>query len=276
MDPVASTAHWVAASRALESNRPDALFRDPYAAELVGPELEDWPPSADAAFGHAYIALRTRFFDDELLRAVREGGIGQVVILAAGMDARAYRLPFPAETRIFELDRPEVLAFKEERLAARGARPRGRRVSLGADLTLPWEEALVGAGFSPRERSAWLVEGLLMYLAEPDVRRLLQRVAALAAPGSTLALDVAAEAALTASPFADAVEQLRERGIFWRFACEDPAALLDAYGFAATSFTLDALAARYGRPLPWLPPPGGEAALRAFTVTATRRPADRA
>jgi methyltransferase (TIGR00027 family) len=271
MDPVASTAHWVAAARALESNRPDALFRDPYAAELVGSEWDAWSPSPDTDYGNAYVALRTRFFDDELLRAVREGGIRQVVILAAGMDARAYRLPFPAETRLFELDRPEVLAFKEERLAAQGARPRCRRVSLGADLTLPWEGALVGAGFSPQERSAWLVEGLLMYLAEADVRGLLQRVAALTTPGSTLALDIAGEAALEASPFAGALERLRERGISWRFTCDDPAALLDAYGWSATTFTLDAQATRYGRPLPWRPPPGDEAALRAFTVTATRR-----
>src|SRR5262245_24109726 len=132
MDPVASTAHWVAAARARESSRPDALFYDPFAAALAGAEGERWMDDPrDEAVISAYVALRTRFFDDALLEAAR-GGIRQIVLLAAGLDARAYRLPWPTGTRLFELDRVELLAHKDRILEAARAVPRCARKILGA------------------------------------------------------------------------------------------------------------------------------------------------
>jgi methyltransferase (TIGR00027 family) len=249
MEPVAYTANWVAAARARESDRADALFHDPFARALAGEEGARWLATDEGGRGEAYIALRTRFFDDELLTAVRARGIRQVVILAAGLDARAYRLPFPEDTRLFELDQPEVLAYKEAVLDGAHAEPRCARASLGVDLRLPWEDALVAAGFAPGERSAWLVEGLLPYLREADVRKLFTRVSALAVAGSTLALDVAGAGMFSSPTFAPHAERLRARGIELHFTCDEPVALLDAFGWSAGDFTLGELEARSGRPL---------------------------
>jgi methyltransferase (TIGR00027 family) len=250
MEPVAYTANWVAAARARESDRADALFHDPFAAALAGDEGARWIAVDDDGQVEAYVALRTRFFDDELLRAARLRGIRQVVILAAGLDARAYRLPFPAGTHLFELDQPEVLAHKEAVLAAAHAEPRCVRESLGVDLRLPWEDALRHAGFSPSEPSAWLVEGLLPYLREADVRRLFTRVSTLAVAGSTLALDVAGTRAFSSPTFAPHLDRMRARGIDLHFTCDEPVALLDAFGWSAEDHTLEELSARSGRALP--------------------------
>ena len=268
MEPVAFTANWVAAARARESARPDALFHDPLAAALAGQEGESWMTSDDDGRVSTYVALRTRFFDDELLRATRAMGIRQVVILAAGLDARAYRLPFTKGTRLFELDQPEVLAGKQAILTAAHATPRCARASLGVDLRLPWGEALVAAGFAPAERSAWLVEGLLPYLHEADVRRLFERISALAVLGSTLALDVSGAGAFTSPTFAPHAERMKQRGIEFHYTCDDPVALLDGFGWSAQDFTLADLAARAARALP---DGGTNDLLRSHCVSASRR-----
>ncbi|MFT3764061.1 MAG: SAM-dependent methyltransferase [Minicystis sp.] len=269
MDPVASTAHWVAAARARESQRPDALFQDPFAAALAGEEGERWIESpSDEVLVSTYIALRTRFFDEQLLHAAQDG-IRQFVILAAGLDARAFRLDWPEGTRLFELDRPEVLAHKNNILAASRATPRCLRITLGANLTLPWADALRTAGLAPSERSAWLVEGLLPYLHEADVRRLFMQLSTLAAPGSALALDCTGTDPFTTPAFADQAAKMRARGIEMHFSCDDPVALLAGFGWAAQSVTVNELAARAGRPIPWQE--DGEDPLHSHLVAATRR-----
>jgi methyltransferase (TIGR00027 family) len=268
MDPVAFTANWVAAARARESIRPDALFHDEFAAALAGAEGERWM-SNDEDRVTAYIALRTRFFDDQLLDAAVAGGLRQVVILAAGLDARAYRLPFPAGTRLFELDQPEVLAGKEAILTAEHAEALCARRSLGVDLRLPWDGALRAAGFSSGERTAWLVEGLLPYLREADVRRLFERISALSVAGSTLALDVAGTGAFTSPLFAPQRAQMAARGIELHYTCDDPVGLLDDFGWTAAELTFGELARRYGRPADGR---AAEEMLQSHCVAASRRP----
>src|SRR5262249_55425491 len=122
-----------------------------------------------------YIALRTRFFDDAALAAAGEG-VHQGAILAAGMGARALRVPWPAGTAVFELDRPELLELKGELLGRHGAEPACRRVPVGVDLTGPWVPELLAAGFAPEQPSFWLAEGFFYYLEEASVRDLLARV----------------------------------------------------------------------------------------------------
>lgn len=270
MDPVASTAHWVAAARARESVRPDALFHDPFAAALAGDEGERWMDDPnDEVRVSTYVALRTRFFDDALVRAAQDG-IRQIVILAAGLDARAYRLDWPAGTRLFELDRPEVLAHKDRVLAERGAVPRCTRTTLGADLTLPWAGDLRAAGFVSGERSAWLVEGLLPYLHESDVRRLFTQLSALAAPGSALALDCAGTDPLSSPSFAHQAEKMRALGIRMHFSCSDPVRFLDAFGWTACDTDVAELARQSARPVPWRDAEGDDP-IRTHLVAATRR-----
>src|SRR5262245_12317900 len=108
-----------------------------------------------------YLTIRTRFFDDALLNAVRDSSIDQVVILAAGMDARAFRLEWPHGTRLFEVDREDVFTHKEAVLSRLKARPSCDRRIVQQDLAQPWVTALVDAGFEPTQKAAFLAEGLL-------------------------------------------------------------------------------------------------------------------
>lgn len=193
---VTRTAVGVAWIRAGESRRPDRLFDDPYASALVraarGERPADEPrparqPSAAGVAMARRIVLRTRFFDDYLTRAAA-AGCRQVVLLAAGLDTRAFRLDWPAGTRLFEYDLPEMTAFKEGVLREQGAVPACERVVVPGDLRGPWDRDLAAAGFDPAAPTAWLLEGLLVYLDADEAATLLTGVGALSAPGSRVSL----------------------------------------------------------------------------------------
>jgi methyltransferase (TIGR00027 family) len=258
------TALGLAAARAVEGGRPDALVRDPYATDLArGTDSPvafplSWPgPGAevgdrDALFLHGsrYIGLRTRFFDDGLLRAAADG-VRQVVLLGAGLDTRAYRLPWPAGVGVHELDQPGVLAYKDRVLA--GLTPRCRRVAVGADLRTDWPSALLGAGFAAAVPTAWVAEGLLAYLPGQEQLRLLEHVGALSAPGSTLALDRLAATAEGGSGDA-AVRRLAERSgiamdVHLHLDDAAPGAFLVGRGWSVGEEDVSDVAARYGRDL---------------------------
>lgn len=208
---VGQTAIGVAKIRARESERADRLFHDPYAGAFVdaapGAPVDAGPgalaraapgatvprqaPGESTALGaifQARVAIRTRFYDDYLL-AARAAGCRQVVLLAAGMDTRGYRLDWPAGTRLFEIDQPDVLAFKDAVLTARDAVPRCHRVARAADLRHDWAGVLLDSGLRPSERTAWLAEGLLIYLTAEEAGQLLDTITGLSAPGSTIAFE---------------------------------------------------------------------------------------
>jgi methyltransferase (TIGR00027 family) len=252
MDPVATTALLVAAIRAEESQRPDRLFHDPFAAALAGKRgvatLNSYRATGP---GVPIIEVRTRFLDDALLRAVG-GGIGQVVILAAGMDARAYRLPWPAQLRLFELDQPAVIAHKDAVLA--GTQPRCHRVAIGIDLASDWPPALGSRGFDAAARTAWLVEGLTQYLDAAAVRTLFGRIDALSAPGSTLLFDVAGQSLLESPVTAPMLEMMARMGAPWRFGTDEPEALVEPLGWSATVTEPGVVGWQWGR-WPFQPPP---------------------
>jgi len=143
------TSHWTAAVRARESAREDRLFEDPWAEALAGKDGAGWlaqrPEDSTTP-----MVIRTRFFDDFLQDIACRHAIRQVVLMAAGLDTRAFRLEWPAGTCLFELDQPEVLQYKEEVLRLAGAQPACRRQLIGADLTSPWQEKLTHSGFDPQ------------------------------------------------------------------------------------------------------------------------------
>lgn len=263
-DAVARTALLTTALRAVESGRPDRLYHDPYAWELVGdtgfalfdevamrtrsgreaPEADGrrLPNTAD------YNAIRTRFLDDWLLAAVAAGRVDQVVITAAGMDTRAYRLAWPHPVRVFEIDRPAVLAHKHAVLADHPSAANVTRLPVDADLVADdWRPRLAAAGFDPDRSSVWVLEGLLYYLAEPDVRRLLGEVAGFCAPGSALACDLINEVALTAPSTARLLELFADWGSPWISGCDEPEKLLSAAGFDALAVQPGEPGAHYGR-----------------------------
>jgi methyltransferase (TIGR00027 family) len=189
MHGLSATAYWVAAVRAIETRRPDALFRDPWAAALAGEEATRWAESRPLE-SLVPMVVRTRFFDDFLQRATFGEGKAQVVLLATGLDTRAFRLDRPAGTGVFEVDRAEVLTYKQAALT--GVHPSCElQVYVHADLReANWPDQLCDAGFDPSCPAVWLAEGLLFYIPEQAIGDLLERVSSLASRGGTLGFDV--------------------------------------------------------------------------------------
>jgi methyltransferase (TIGR00027 family) len=262
--PVALTARWIAAARAHESARPNRLFDDPFAAALADSTelglatgralgagasvVDELIVQASRTFGAPLLAIRTRFFDELLLHAVRTSRVRQVVLLAAGLDTRAYRLPWPLGTHLYELDQPAVLAAKSATLAKLGAEPACHRHTLDVDLAeAGWEERLRAAGYDPHALSAWLAEGLLMYLDAQAVQQLLRTTAQLAAPGSWLGADLFNTVVLTAPLLRPLVDLMAAQGAPWQFASDDPASLFAEAGWTADVTEAREAGARYGR-----------------------------
>ncbi|MGG7570606.1 class I SAM-dependent methyltransferase [Streptomyces sirii] len=281
LNAVERTALLTAALRAAETRRADRLYEDPYAARLVGEAGEGllaevraatFPPDRPRTLPSTpdYNAIRTRFFDDFLQRAAREPETTQIVLAPAGMDSRAYRLPWPDHLRYFEVDRPAVLAFKEERL--RGVAPRVDHRTVAVDLTAEdWESRLVAAGYDPALPSTWLLEGLLYYIPEPDTHRMLERVAAVTAPGSRIAADIVNEAALTLPHMQGLLNVFAGWGCPWLFGSDEPEALFDRYGYEVRAVQPGEPEADFGRWPDPVPERDVKDVRRVFFVHGRRR-----
>jgi methyltransferase (TIGR00027 family) len=147
-------------------------------------------PEVAAIFRHMrnYQAVRTHFFDD-YFTAAAAAGIRQIVILASGLDSRAYRLDWPADTTIFEIDQPKVLDYKATTLADNDVKPTATLHQVPVDLRHDWPASLRAAGFDPARPTAWLAEGLLMYLPADAQDRLFELITELSAPGSRVSAE---------------------------------------------------------------------------------------
>lgn len=258
------TALGAARVRAEESRRPDRLFDDPYAQAFVGVDpgvFPEQPTTADelaslgplASLGAAFYfhgVIRTRFFDDYLLAACA-AGCTQVVLLAAGLDTRAFRLPWPDGVRLFELDLPEVLNFKDGLLAGQGAVARCERMAAPADLREDWPVELGRAGFQTTEPTAWLAEGLLLYLSADEAAHLLTAVGQLSVPGSQLSFEHGAIADTALLAQARAMPTMDRYTALWKGGLgEDASDWLTRHGWRTQTQDLATIAASYDRPIP--------------------------
>ena len=286
---VGSTAVMVAAARAGETERDDALIRDPYAKILVaGAGTGVWEFMLDdsfvakvaevdaesaAVFQHmgSYQAVRTHYFDAFFADATA-AGIRQIVILASGLDSRAYRLDWPADTTVFEIDQPKVLEYKAATLAEHGVQPSAVLHEVPIDLRNDWPAALRKAGFDASVPTAWLAEGLLMYLPADAQDRLFVQISELSAPGSRIAAETVGVKAQ------DRRELMRERfqKIAEKFGMEDAIDVgdlmyhdedradvtewLNGHGWTASAVTSREEMSRHGR---WVLP--DEADQKAFS-----------
>ncbi|MFB0633063.1 class I SAM-dependent methyltransferase [Streptomyces sp. AB3(2024)] len=251
-----ATAVRVARVRAMETAREQPLFRDPLALAFataggIGPGAPP-PPRADEAARRRWlgvaisIVIRTKFLDDLLDRAVASG-VRQVVLLGAGMDSRAFRMDWPAGTRLFEVDTAEPLGFKASVLRQERAVARCERITVPVDLREDWPSALASAGHDPSQPTVWIAEGLLIYLPEDAVQSLLERVGALSAAGSMMGLTLGPRGVVErfrgdAGPGSAASMWVSEMP-------EDPVGWLDGLGWEAETFTLRERAEAYGRPV---------------------------
>lgn len=273
---VGATAVLVAAARAAETVSADPLIRDEFAAPLIStPELADLLAAISAGgvgdpddeagreYMVTYQAVRTHYFD-AFFAAATSAGIDQIVILASGLDSRAYRLGWPEDTVIYELDLPEVLRYKSTTLAAHGATPTAVRRDVAADLRQDWPKVLRDSGFRPHRPTAWLAEGLLPFLPGPAQDAMFARIDELSAPGS----HIAAEAFPIDNSLKNTVDRNRakilaireERGDQAAFdfgdlwyddeGRTDCAAWFDAHGWTATAVDSRNEVLRLGRPVP--------------------------
>lgn len=225
---VGATATGVAVGRALASRGANPLINDPFAEPLVravgvefftrlaSGELNPAEVDDNGEWGmqrmRDVMAVRTRFFDDFFVEATNSG-IRQAVILASGLDARAYRLPWPAGTTVYEIDQPRVIEFKTTTLDELGAAPTADRRAVGMDLRHDWPTALRGAGLDPTAPTAWSAEGLMPFLPPEVQDRLLDDITMLSAAGSRLATENVPDAGSVVPRMADRMREATDR---WR------------------------------------------------------------
>jgi methyltransferase (TIGR00027 family) len=250
---VSRIAVWLAALRAGEGARADRLFDDRLAgafAAAAGVTRSDVESGSGLPAGSSdFLAIRTRFFDDQALNACAVG-IKQVVLLAAGLDSRAFRLDWPDHVRLFELDLPELFEFKEPVIIANSASARCARVIVPVDLRQQWAGALTSAGFDPATATVWLVEGLLPYLTHTEGDRLLGTVGTLSTLGCRLALDHLDRTTADRPAVRATVQAVRNVGAPFMSMVASPVEWLANHGWRATLFRLPELSERYGRAFP--------------------------
>jgi methyltransferase (TIGR00027 family) len=250
-----------AASRARESARQDALFVDPWADLLAGSAGKEFLERHEDVLTATtpIFVVRHRFFDDFLTDAARRG-LHQIVLIAAGLDTRAYRLAWPGGTNLFELDQPQVLAYKQGVLDRAGATPTCARVPVAADLRDDWTAILLAAGFRPDEPTVWLAEGLLFYLPETSARALLTTMASLSASGSVMGTDTMSATMLASEDRRAWVSLYADSGAPFVFGTDDPEGFVSSCGWKPTIHLGRDLGGDYGRPFPEPqgsgPPPG--------------------
>ena len=241
-----STARWTASVRALESKRPDRLLDDPWAADLAGNEGQVWlaQRTPEAVLP---IIIRTRFFDDFLQRITSEFGIRQVVLMAAGMDTRAFRLEWPQGTKLFELDQADVLYIKDRILKTTGARPVCERFTITADLTAIWIEALIKSGFDAKVPALWLLEGFLFYLPSELVTHILKEISQFAINGSWMGFDIINNSMLVHPMTKNWIEMQASSGAPWIGTLDNPVDFLTELGWKASLSQAGQPDANYGR-----------------------------
>jgi methyltransferase (TIGR00027 family) len=270
---VGATATMVAAARAVASNDANPIINDPFAAPLVRAvgldffrrvvdgELTtgDTPEGGerDLQLETDSIAVRTRFFDDFFLNATRDG-VRQSVILAAGLDARAYRLSWPNGSVVYEVDQPQVIEFKTTTMSGLGAAPSADRRTVSIDLREDWPAALRSSGFDVAQPTSWSAEGLLMYLPPEAQDRLFDNITGLSAPGSKLATEYHPDSDTTMSERAQEFNQrwlnlgcdIDLSGLFFDGERSNVVEYLTARGWQVNSRPRRELFADYGRDFP--------------------------
>ncbi|MFJ9774343.1 class I SAM-dependent methyltransferase [Kitasatospora sp. NPDC101157] len=250
-----ATAVGVARVRALETEREDALFHDPLARAFAAagglwpssPQLPDDEAARRRRLAVSFsVVIRTKFLDD-LLQQACAAGVRQIVLLGAGMDSRAFRMDWPEGTRLFEVDTAAPLDFKASVLRREEAVARCERITVPVDLREDWPAALAAAGHDPSVPTAWIAEGLLIYLPEDAVELLLARIGAQSAPGSRMGLTLGSRGVIErfttdAAPGSAASLWVSEMP-------DDPVHWLAGHGWDASCHTIRERAAAYGRPI---------------------------
>jgi methyltransferase (TIGR00027 family) len=271
---VGATATMVAAARAIATKADNPLIEDHFAeplvravgvdfftrwaaGDLLAADIDDEESVWRLEHMPDAMAARTRFFDS-FFHDATQAGIRQAVILASGLDARAYRLEWPAGMRVFEIDQPQVIEFKTATLAGLGAAPRAELRTVAIDLRQDWPKALEEAGFDRTQPAAWIAEGLFGYLPPGAQDRLLDNITALSADGSRLACEAIPDMAdqdldKAREVMRRATAKWRDHGFDLEFADlgyegerNDAAEYLDKLGWSSVGTLMSELLADHG------------------------------
>jgi methyltransferase (TIGR00027 family) len=253
---IGATAVVVAKFRAIETTRADRLFSDPLAEVLVA---EAGMAETDGITLHAIEAIpmlrrvydatvcRTRFLVEHVLSAI-EDGCTQIVLLAAGLDTRAYRLPVGDQVTFYELDFARMLDFKDDALERRGVRPLTTRIGVAADLTADWGDRLLAAGFDPSVQTIWMAEGILMYFTQEQNNALLNAISKLSSARSRFLFVANGPGWLADGASKDLKAVVEQAGVAFKSYVEDPDSWLSSAGWdVRTVETLDSFGAQLGR-----------------------------
>lgn len=271
----------------MEAQKDDPLAVDRYAEVFCRTVGGDWTTAVEGTdpdhplqtdFGTDFVTFqgaRTKYFDEYFARAI-DAGVRQVVLLAAGLDSRAYRLPWVDGTVVYELDQPRVLEFKRDTVDRLGEAPTAERREVAIDLRDDWPRALRESGFDPSRPSAWIAEGLLIYLPASAQEQLFAGIDALAAPGSFVAIEEAVP--MPAEAFeakrAEAMSSGEENAFFtlvYNQQHEPADRWFGSRGWDAVATPLHSYLVEVGRPVP---DPDSEAGGMTGTislVSATKR-----
>jgi methyltransferase (TIGR00027 family) len=252
--PLMLSARLFAVNRALETTRRNPLYRDPLADDLAGNTgwavWHAWQQSVWPGYGAGpdpYLTIATRFFDDALVDAVRKAAITQVVIVRAGMDTRAFRLEWPANVQLFEVDTAEVFAHKEQVLHRLGAQPLCHRHLIVTRSLGSLKRVLRRTDFDSTQKTAFLLERL-QYLPKEGADRVLRDVTALASDGSWIGLSLVSDATLRSEFMRPFLQKLEAVGLPpWRFGVDEPEEWLATCGWRAGAIVLGTPDASYGR-----------------------------
>lgn len=269
MNQLAKTALWTAAARAYETTRKDRLFNDPLAKALAGDIGEEFFHDMDAQ-DNPYLIIRTRYFDD-VVQSVVKSGVRQMVLLASGLDVRAFRLNLPSDMTLYELDQPELFAYKEPILQQEQVQPICRRITIDTDLIKDdWTLKLLESDFNTAHPTLWIAEGLLEYLPIMAVQNLMQKVNQLSAAKSWFTADVLSAAFFTSKWTVEYLQKLEDQGTPFLFGTDVPEDLFDASQWSVDVKQVGQEGANFGRwPYP-ISPRNMTEVPRTFLVTAQK------
>ncbi len=232
MEAVSYTAQWTAAARALETEREDErLLHDEYARALAEPRGFELLAKYGGGGLQEFVAIRTRYLDDSIATILATTDIRQVVLVACGMDTRSFRLKWPDDAVVYEVDHGELHDEKQRRLDRLGAEPAVDRRVVRADLAGDWVPALVQAGFDASAPTLWVPEAVFFFLTEEQSGRLLETLAQASGAGSWLAVDILSERLLRSPATQMFLAALRKDGIPWLFGTDHPASFLSRHGW---------------------------------------------
>jgi len=230
--PIAQTALWVAAERARESEKPDALFKDPFARKLAGEEGFEMIKKMEMSNPNAKyrVIIRTKFIDDLLMKSCKDIVNIQIVNIACGCDCRPYRLAIPNTTKFFELDFLEVIIWKKELL--KEEKPSCILNSISTDLSnINWVKDLIREGFDPNLPSFWIVEGLLGYLKDEEQNKLLGSISSISAKDSQVVGTMISETCMQSEETSAQRQKMAEHGSPFQFGTNHPESFWANHGW---------------------------------------------